>query len=89
MLRISFHAPGKTSCKMPKMVREICPGQGKSQGKSESFFSYFWWEFYYDNCPDQQIKPVVLLQADARCVISVCRSTLLVQYKMFVMHLSK
>ncbi len=41
MVRLSFHAPCKTSCKMFKKVGNLCPGQGISLG---TFFPDFWCE---------------------------------------------
>ncbi len=41
MLLLSFHTPGKTSCKMPKMAREICFQVREKVGE---IFADFWWE---------------------------------------------
>ncbi len=43
MLWLSFHAPGKTCCKMLRIVREMCVHIGKSQEKSENVLSDFLW----------------------------------------------
>ncbi len=38
MLRISFHAPGKTSLKMSKIAREICVQVRAKFGESQETF---------------------------------------------------